>query len=299
MPPDAASRSDAPAPSAHAAIKVELLVRYLDAWLPAALHGHKRVTYVDSSADSALAAAKVVAEFEDVLHRHTATLVSPAIDLDPADVPAGLILAPIDGPLLSALRSHRAFGSPIFAWLSAPVSDELLSTVAGSKGSEVALCGADVGAAARSLRGAGLPRQVRVDLVDKAGVAEQLVFATTSERALEKFKDELWALDEYGGIRLRDPTDPDGTLLDISVQPHLGPLRRALLARVGETGGSTLSELRSWAVHETIFRSADATRAVQAVVTAGLAARTPHSGRLAPDTLIQPLSSVAVADGDE
>ena len=199
----------------------------------------------------------------------------------------------------AALRSHRALGSPIFAWLAAPVPRELLSTVAGNKASEVTLCGADVAAAARSLRDAGLPRQVRVDLVDKAGVAEQLVFATTSERALEKFKDELWALDEYGGIRLRDPTDPDGTLLDISVQPQLGPLRRALLARVGETGGSTLAELRTWAVHETIFRSADATRAVQAVVAAGLAARTPHSGRLAPDTLIQPVSTDVLADVDE
>ena len=178
MPPDAASPT--PAPSAHAAIKIELLVRYLDAWLPAALHGHKRVTYVDSSVDSAQAAAKVVFEFEDVLHRHTVTLVSPAIDLDPADVPSGLILASLDGPILPALRSHRALGSPIFAWLAAPVPRELLSTVAGNKTSEVALCGEDVAAAARSLRDAGLPRQVRVDLVDKAGVAQQLVFATSS-----------------------------------------------------------------------------------------------------------------------
>ena len=35
MPPDAAS--------AHPAIKIELLVRYLDAWLPAALHGQQAV----------------------------------------------------------------------------------------------------------------------------------------------------------------------------------------------------------------------------------------------------------------
>jgi hypothetical protein len=289
MPPDTAS--------AHPAIKIELLVRYLDAWLPAALHGHKRVTYVDSSADSALAAAKVVVEFEDVLDRHTVTLISPAIDLE-SDLPPGLILTPFEGDLLPALRDARALGSPIFAWLSAPVPPELLSTVAKSKSSEVTLAGAD-DAAARSLRDAGLSLQVRVDLVDKSGVSEALVFATSSERALEKFKDELWALDEYGGIRLRDPTDPEGTLLDISVQPQTGPLRRAFVARVGETGGSTLAELRAWAVHETIFRSADATRAVQAVVAAGLAARTPHSGRLSPDTLIHPVSLDVMADVDE
>jgi hypothetical protein len=298
MPPDAASSPGAPAASPHAGIKIELLVRYLDAWLPAALHGHKRVTYVDSSADSALAAVKVVAEFEDVLDRHTVTLISPAIDVDPGEVPEGLTLVPCDGPLLAALRDRRALGSPIFAWLAAPVPSELLSTVAKNKASEVALCGADE-AAAKSLRDAGLSRQVKVDLVDRDGVAEQLVFATSSERALEKFKDELWALDEYGGIQLRDPTDPDGTLLDISVQPQLGPLRRALVARVAETGGSTLAELRTWAVHETIFRSADTTRAVQAVVAAGHAARTPLGGRLVPDTLIHPVATRATADLDE
>jgi hypothetical protein len=64
------------APSAHLAVKNELLVRYLDAWLPAALHGHKRVTYVDSSVESAQAAARVIVEFEDLLHRHTVTMVS-------------------------------------------------------------------------------------------------------------------------------------------------------------------------------------------------------------------------------
>jgi hypothetical protein len=108
-----------------------------------------------------------------------------------------------------------------------------------------------------------------VDLVDAEGEAEPLLFATASERSLEKFKDELWALDEYAGIQLRDPNDPEGTLLDISVQPQLGPLRRALVARVVETGGSTLAELRTWGVNETIYRSSDVTRAVQALVGSG------------------------------
>ncbi|MDT5023959.1 MAG: hypothetical protein QOE61_385, partial [Micromonosporaceae bacterium] len=63
--------------SAHAAVKHELLVRCLDAWTPAALHGHKRVTYVDCSSDGASAAAalRVFGEFADLLERHTLTMV--------------------------------------------------------------------------------------------------------------------------------------------------------------------------------------------------------------------------------
>jgi hypothetical protein len=287
-----------PAPSAHLAVKNELLVRYLDAWLPAVLHGHKRVTYVDSSVESAQAAVRVIAEFEDLLHRHTVTMVSPLSDTGDADVPDGLVLAPSPDPSLAALKDVRALGSPIFAWVAAPVPSDLLSTVAKNKNSEVTLSGDDP-AAAVSLRTGGLPLQVRVDLVDSAGEAETLLFATSSERSLEKFKDELWALDEYAGIQLRDPTDPEGTLLDISVQPQLGPLRRALVARVMETGGSTLAELRTWGVNQTIYRSSDVTRAVQALVSSGLVSRTPSAGRLSPDTQIGPVSNVEIADLDE
>jgi hypothetical protein len=287
-----------PAPSAHLAVKNELLVRYLDSWLPAALHGHKRVTYVDSSVESAQAAARVIAEFEDLLHRHTVTMVSPLADLADADVPEGLVLAPSPDPSLSALKDVRALGSPIFAWMAAPVPSDLLSTVAKNKNSEVTLSGGDASAAA-SLRTGGLRLQVRVDLVDAEGEAEPLLFATASERSLEKFKDELWALDEYAGIQLRDPNDPEGTLLDISVQPQLGPLRRALVARVVETGGSTLAELRTWGVNETIYRSSDVTRAVQALVGSGLVSREPTAGRLSPDTLIGTVSNVEDVDVDE
>ena len=127
------------------------------------------------------------------------------------------------------------------------------------------LSGADATTAA-SLRAGGLPLQVRVDLVDKAGEAESLLFATSSERSLEKFKDELWALDEYAGIRLRDPTDDEGHAARHPVQPQLGPLRRALLGRVNDTGGSTLAELRTWGLNQTIYRSSDVTKAVAALV---------------------------------
>src|SRR5690606_31419957 len=119
---------------------------------------------------------------------------------------------------------------------------------------------------------------------------ESLIFATSAEKALEKFKDELWALDEYAGIRYRDPSDPEQTLLDISLQPNLRPLRRALLARVSQDGGGSLADLRKWVVHATIYRAVDATKAVQALVAAGEVERSPASGRLSPSTVIRPVS---------
>lgn len=296
----------------HAAVKHELLVRYLDAWTPAVLHGHKRVTYVEWHADpggSAVAAARVFGEFADLLDRHELTML--LIGADPAaagalaerlvsviaeyGAPAGLQVSTATGPVVKALKS--ALGSPIFAWFDSYGNDgpplDAVTAVAGNKASEVllALPAGVAGLYLDAATAAGLALTCRVELVDNAGAAELLLFATSAEKNLEKFKDELWALDEYAGIRLRDPTDAERTLLDISVQPHLGPLRRALAARVMVTGGATLAELRSWAVHETVFRSADATKAVQALVLAGTVSREPAGGRLSPATMIRPAGS--------
>jgi len=135
-----------------------------------------------------------------------------------------------------------------------------------------------------------LPRleldQLLTQLVDRAGEAELLMFATASEKSLERFKDELWALDEYAGIRYRDPSDGGHTLLDISLQPNLRPLRRLLAAHLRSGGPSSLSDLRGWTLHETIYRTEDATRAVQSMVAAHEAERAPSTGRLSPTTVI-------------
>jgi len=282
-------------PSAHAAVKHELLVRYLDAWTPAALHGHKRVTYVeDPPGESAVAAARVFGEFADKMKGRALTMVLASSHAEAVRAvfeeygsPTGLTAHPYDGPVLPALRDAHALGAPIFAWFDGPAPPDDLSTVAGNKGSEIMLgSGGATADAVRLVRSAGLSQTARVDLVDKSRTAESLVFATVSEKALDKFKDELWALDEYAGIRLRDPGDTEGTLLDIRVQPNLAPLRRALTARLKSSGPATLAELRVWTVHETIFRQADATKAVQAMVAAGGVARTPPGGRLSVDTVL-------------
>ncbi len=203
-----------------AALRNELLVRCLDAWTPTALHGHKRVTYVDCSADgcSASTALRVFAEFADLLDQHTLTMVS--FHAPAGEVPPGVVIRTV----------------------------------------------------------ADLPE----------GSAQALAFGTSTEKALEKFKDELWALDEYAGVRLRNPGDPDGTLLDISVRPNPAPVRRCLIGQVRRTGGLTVTQLRSWALRETIFRVSDVTKVLQALVNAAAVGREPSSGRLSPTTQILP-----------
>jgi hypothetical protein len=287
---------------AHAAVRHELLVRYLDTWLPAALHGHKRVTYVDTDVASAIAAARVICEFEDLIRRHTVTMVVAGIERSDevlATCPDGLTIRPAAGPLLSALRDARSLKTPTFAWLHGAVPADLVSTVASSRGSELLLSGASAETPMESvLHKAGLEFLARIELVDRHGRTEPLLFATASEKALETFKDELWALDEYAGIRLRDPGDPSRTLLDISERPPVSPLRRALLGQLAQSGPAPLSELRRWGVRETIFRSADVTRAVQALLTSGLATRDPIGGRLSPDTVIAAAGTAEPDDPD-
>jgi hypothetical protein len=317
----------------HAAVKHELLVRHLDAWTPAALHGHKRVTYVEAYADdgggaagaSAVAALRVFGEFADLLEQHKLTMVLVGADVARLDVLAkrlSEVAAEYDSPpglsvhtaaggcarsLVPALKQTRALGSPIFGWFdsygSVAPPFAAVSAVAGNKSSEVMLSldPTALGGTApyprlvsdyrRALGQAGLGLATHVELVDEDGRAELLVFATSSEKGLEKFKDDLWALDEYAGIRYRDPRDEDHTLLDISLQANLGPLRRALSERIIHIGESTVALLRAWAVRETLYRARDATRAVQALVAAGVVERSPTGGRLSPDTIIRPTGS--------
>jgi len=125
-----------------------------------------------------------------------------------------------------------------------------------------------------------------VELVAADGRAEVLLYRTPAARGLETFKDALWAVDEYAGVRYRDPGDPERHLIDISLSPHPGPLRRELLAHLAVVGEATVTELRTFALTETVYRAADATRVLQALLTAGSVARRPEHGRLGGDVVI-------------
>ena len=268
----------------------------LDAWTPAALHGHKRVTYVeDPPGESALAAARVFGEFADkmrgraftMVHRRPRTSSAARTVLEEYGSPAGLTVHPLDGPVLDALRDAHAMGAPIFAWFDGPTPTEVLSTVAAIKGAEILL-----GSAAATVE--AVPTCGRPGCARPPGSTWSTSPAPPSRSSSPPPPTSRWRSSRTNSgrwtstpvIRLRDPGDAEGTLLDIRVQPNLAPLRRALAARLAEDGPATLAELRVWTVHETIFRQADATRAVQAMVTAGGVARTPPGGRLSVDTVL-------------
>jgi hypothetical protein len=303
----------------HTAVTHELLVRYLDAWAPAVLHGSRRACYAEgyagaSAEPSAVAAMRVFGEFGDLLGKKplVMALVGPtaeglaAVEARLAAVrselriPVGLAVHTRVGPVVTLLEEAEALAGPVFAYLDAhgaqPPSEGDVAAVVGRKGGELLLrldydeggAGAGYVSSLRAALGrAKLGSACSVDLVGADSTVQTLIFASGSAKNLEKFKDELWALDEYAGIRYRDPRDDQGALLDISFQPHLGPLRRALLRDLGDGAARTLADLRAFAVSETIYRAADATRAVSGLVQSGALAREPAEGRLVPSTSLR------------
>ncbi|HET8684840.1 MAG TPA: hypothetical protein VFM54_23660 [Micromonosporaceae bacterium] len=339
------ARSD-PAPQpAHAVVKRELLVRYLDAWAPVALHHARRATYAQAGPDAqagpvapgegpAAAALRVFGEFPELLARHRLAVVvtgvaedaAPAVAAGLAEVltevgsPPGLSHQVTSGPLAATLRAAGALDGPLFAYVDAaggspPAFDELAALAAGRR-TELLLAvdptavaalatGSPGGRAPRpgphaeppapavpavglvraALGRAGLPHVACVELVDAAGSGQLLLFATGSVKHLATFKEAMWAVDEYAGVRYRDPTDPDRALLDISLRPPLGPLKRQLLLHL-EAGPCTVDQLRDFALGQTVYRAADVPAAVTSLLGAGALTRDPARGRLTAQTVI-------------
>jgi hypothetical protein len=301
-----------------AAVRQELLARYLYAWTPAALHHAKKVTYVDGnpSGPAVAAAIQLFAEFADMLAAHPLAVVlagKPPDDGPPEDGPAQLdgqvqldgqgelpegLTVRLAGPDLPAdLAAARALATPIFAYLAYLDSDrglpaaDLLTALGAARAGETLVTldrQADPEAFRRSLLAAGFRFAVVAELVDNAGAAERLFFATSAVRSLERFKDALWAVDEYAGVRYRDPRASDHPPLDISLEPHVGPLRRALIAYLAADGGAevTVAQLREYALSDTLYRPADVNRALHPLLAAGQVTREPERGRLTPQTLI-------------
>jgi hypothetical protein len=226
-----------------------------------------------------------------------------------------------DEHLIAALERADAFGRPILAYLdatgAAPPGYATLARLAAGPHVDVLIAldpealtdsrgwaapgdprgrvtpdpGDDLVTCYRETLGhTGLAQVAHAELVDRDGRSELLFFATASALRLDRFKDELWAVDEFAGVRYRDPRDHDHALLDISLEPHLGPLRRALLRRIEASGGCPAGELRDYTRTETIYRAQDAFRALTALITAGRLTRDPQRGRLTARTVIRPRS---------
>jgi hypothetical protein len=301
-------------------VKRELLVRRLESWAGAALHRAKRATYLHGYADEAArpaveAAAAVLAELTESARGRQLSMLT----VGPAPVPPG-VEGDTDERLAVALKAAGAAAAPVFGYLDAsgaarpPALATVAALRAGRPAEALIVLGADDLAtggdrmfgderwrAAAALPGAhgraalveayrtalddiGFPLATAVELV--ADDAQLAVFATTSGKSLEAFKDALWAVDEFAGVRYRDPGDPEGHLIDISLNPHPGPLRRELLAHLETVGERTVTELRTFALTDTVYRAADATRVLGALVTAGAVRREPEHGRLGGDVVI-------------
>jgi hypothetical protein len=293
------------------AVKRELVVRLLDSWTPAALHRSRRATfaqaYAGSDAGAADAALRVFGEFADLSRGRRMTVLTIAGRVDDLavrhaavqpDLPAGVTAHLMPGDVAAlpvALQAAGAAGAPVLAYLDATggpgPGPAVLASVTVGRPAELMMV---LDPSARSgpyprqtLTEAGFPLVTEVELVaDAPAESEIIVFATASGKRLDAFKDALWAVDEYAGVRYRDPGDPEGHLLDISLNPHPGPLRRELLARLATTGRASVTELRQFTAEQTVYRAADTNRVIAALLAAGLVQRDPPTGRLSGDVTI-------------
>ncbi|GAB7051675.1 hypothetical protein [Catenuloplanes indicus] len=278
----------------------ELLVRYLGTWAPGALHGGRRATFAlvartEVSVPAAEAALRALAEFADRLRGRELTMIVAGPGADRARerltavqaelrTPAALTVHTLpDAALLPAgLTAARAAGAPLLVALDGDADDATLRAVRAGKPGELLIITAD----GRALRDAGFGLDAAVELVDGAGRALLLCLGTPSAKSLEAFKNELWAVDEYAGVRLRDPHDPDRRLLDISLTPNPAPLRRELLDHLAARGPRTVTELKHFTMTGTVYRPADTLRALHGLLETAAVTRDPEHGRLGGDVVI-------------
>ncbi|MEV4345832.1 hypothetical protein AB0J83_15275 [Actinoplanes sp. NPDC049596] len=278
-----------------ATVKRELLVRHLEAWAPAALHRARRVVYAHGYADAdgglaVAAAARVLADQTGYVRgRELSMVATGAADLSGLAFPVHAVAGDTDGMLPVALKAIGATRVPLLGYLDgaaagvAPAPATVAALTAGKPAE--ALLVLPPGTDADPYR-VGWPLFTQVELAVSDEPGELLIFATTTGKSLEGFKEALWAVDEFAGVRYRDPGDPDRHLIDISLSPHPGPLRRELLAFLSRSTSATVTELRTFTLTSTVYRAADATRVLHTLIDSGAVSRSPEHGRLGGDVVI-------------
>lgn len=104
----------------------------------------------------------------------------------------------------------------------------------------------------RGLHAAGFDYVLTFEMIDEGGHSLHQFFGTNSDVAVRKFKDGLWEVDGISGQRFRDPRDPNQLTFDI-LEPDFRPLDNKIL-KLLEEGDSSMAELRSHALLETIYK---------------------------------------------
>ncbi|WP_327006259.1 hypothetical protein OHA72_02595 [Dactylosporangium sp. NBC_01737] len=274
-----------------AGVTRELLVRHLDLWVPGAVHSPHGATFLQASAtdldgDVAEAAVRACAEFGDRLKRRRLTLLFVAPEVGDLQRRLDAVQRELRTPPELSLHVMAGSAAVMLKALGAH-SGPLLSMIDGIDPAVVA-----TGKPAEALT-VDVPRErmrvfdltAAVTLVE--GDAERTIgFGTRSAKSLEAFKNEMWALDEYAGVRYRDPNDPEGHLMDITLEPNPGALRRELLAHLRD-GERTVTELKRYALTETVYRAADAVKVITALLQSGAVTRHPRDGRLGGDVTVR------------
>ncbi|MFF0233239.1 hypothetical protein [Micromonospora sp. NPDC005254] len=283
----------------------ELLVRQVTTWLPAALHRSRRATvalaWAGADGGAAEAVLRVVAgHAAQVRGRQVTVLVlaDGAADLPArlgpieAELPAEVTVHLLPGGpdrLPVAVKAAGAAGSPLFCFLDLPgeVPPHLLGAAANGRTGEVLLHAGGVTRAA--LVAAGFPLVAEVAPVLPDGAAAGVVaFGSRSDRSLEALRDALWTVGAELGVRYRDPADPTAPPVDVAGDPALEPLAGELLAELRRGGPRPVTELRRHTLTATVYRAADANRALANLVETGDVRRERDSGRLAGDEIITP-----------
>src|SRR5215475_11029473 len=129
------------------AVSRELLVRYLDTWVPSALHGSRRATFAqiwheDADIDAADASLRVFAEFADRMRgcRTTLVFIAPRLGslqdrLDrvqaelktPPDLAVHVVAGDPGTTLKPALVAAQAAGAPLFVYADCDILPPLAS----------------------------------------------------------------------------------------------------------------------------------------------------------------------------
>ncbi|MEH1164388.1 hypothetical protein V6V47_03255 [Micromonospora sp. CPCC 205539] len=281
----------------------ELLVRQLTTWLPAALQRSRRATvalaFGGADAGGAEAALRVVGAHADRARGHRVTvlvLADGAADLPTrlgpveAELPAEVTVHVLPGAadrLPIAVKAAGAAGAPLFCFLDLPdaVALELLAAASNGRAGELLLHART--SARDALVAAGFPLVAEVaPVLEDDAAAGTIAFGSRSDRSLEAVRDALWAVGADLGVRYRDPADPAGVPVDVAGDPDPEPLARELLAELRRSGPRPVTELRRHTLTATVYRAADATRALSALLDAGDVSREREGGRLAGDEII-------------
>ncbi|WP_433131099.1 hypothetical protein ACQPWW_09405 [Micromonospora sp. CA-240977] len=279
-----------------------LLVRQLTTWLPTALHRSRRATVALAGTDAggAVAALQLVAAHADQVRGRQVTVLVLADGLP--DLPA--LLGPVEAELPAEVTVHLltgapdrlpvaakaagAAGSPLFSFVDVPgaVSRELLTAAANGRTGEVLLHAG--GSARDALVRVGFPLVAElIPVLPDDEAAGVIAFGSRSDRSLEAVRDALWSVGADFGVRYRDPT---GATVDVAGDPDLEPLARELLAELRRGGPLPVTELRRHTLTATVYRAADANRALADLLDAGDVRRDREAGKLAGDELITPTS---------